>query len=178
LRLALFTDRPVSHGEVGRSPHSLGSAFDGEGECDVEGEGVPVVTVLTAERALRFVLTASGAVLLCAAFFVFLPTAQMASQHARLGLGEFPASALVEYLTRSISALYALHGGVLLVASRDPRRFQPLVVYLGCAHLVFGLTILGIDLRAGMPAWWTWGEGLPTAAVGLVMLVLMRRMRA
>ena len=59
--------------------------------------------------------------MLLAFFAIFLPVRWMAVTHEWLGLGEFPASPLVDYLTRSASLLYAWHGGLLLVLS--PRIF-------------------------------------------------------
>lgn len=127
-----------------------------------------------ARTLLTWLLRLGGATLLLATLFIAMPTAWMASNHRWLGLGEFPASPIVEYLTRSISGMYALHGGVLLVASVDVRRFAPLVIYLAVANVVFGGVMLAIDLHAGMPAWWTFGEGPPLAATGIVMLLLAR----
>ena len=47
--------------------------------------------------------------MLTALFAVFLPVRWMAETHEWLGLGEFPESPLVDYLTRSASLLYAWH---------------------------------------------------------------------
>jgi hypothetical protein len=91
----------------------------------------------------------------------------MASLHARLGLGETPRAPLVEYLTRSASLLYALHGCVLLAASLDVRHNAPVVCAIGWLTAAFGLGMFGVDLDAGMPWYWTAFEGLPTAAAGL-----------
>src|SRR5262249_61889667 len=66
------------------------------------------------ERALALLLRLEGAVLLLALPFVFLPTAWMAAAHVWLGLGPFPDSPLTEYLTRSLSGLYALWGPLYL----------------------------------------------------------------
>ena len=104
---------------------------------------------------------------------VFMPTAWMERSHRLLGLGAFPATPLVDYLTRSLSALYGIHGGVLLVVSSDVRRHAPIVRYLGVMNIVLGLLMLGIDLHAGMPAWWSWGEGPPVVVVGIALLVLI-----
>ncbi|MFQ5528313.1 MAG: hypothetical protein ACE5GX_18915, partial [Thermoanaerobaculia bacterium] len=53
------------------------------------------------ERVLVVILRI-GAIVTGSAFFtMFLPEATMASVHTSLGLGEFPASPLTGYLTRS-----------------------------------------------------------------------------
>lgn len=127
-----------------------------------------------ARTLLTWLLRLGGATLLLATFAIVMPTDWMASNHRRLGLGTFPASSLVEYLTRSISGLYALHGGVLLVASTDVLRYRPLVVYLAAMNVVFGLVMLGIDLVAGLPLWWVLIEGPSLTVTGVVMLALAR----
>lgn len=125
------------------------------------------------ERWLVLLLRIGGLLMLSALAAVFLPTVWMERIHGMLGLGVFPSSPLVDYLTRSISALYAIHGGVLLVASADVRRHAPLVRYLGVMNIVLGALMLGIDLHAGMPAWWSWGEGPPVVVVGIALLYLI-----
>jgi hypothetical protein len=40
--------------------------------------------------------------------------------------------------------------------------------------VVFGAIMIGVDLHAGMPWWWTVNEGPPVIAVGAVMLYLLR----
>jgi hypothetical protein len=126
------------------------------------------------ERALILVLRLSGGVVALAFLAVFLPTGWMAGTHRWLGLGEFPASPLVDYLTRSASALYGIHGGLLLVLSRDVRRFAPVVVYVAAAGVAFGAAMIGIDLSAGMPLYWSVGEGPSILALGSITFWLAR----
>lgn len=127
------------------------------------------------ERALVFLLRL-GAILTGSAFFtLFIPAATMASIHENLGLGAFPASPLTNYLTRSLSAMYAFHGGLLFVLSTNVRRFKPVVLFLGWATAVLGVALLVIDLRAPMPDWWVFAEGPWVIAIGLVIAGLSRR---
>lgn len=98
----------------------------------------------------------------------------MRATHRWLGLGEFPAAPLTDYLTRAISALYAVHGGLLLLVSTNLDRFRPIVVYLGWSNVALGLLLTGIDLHAGLPGWWTWNEGPPLTLLGFVLLYLVR----
>ena len=126
------------------------------------------------ESVLRFLLLLAGGVMLTAFLAVLLPTSWMETVHGRLGLGEFPASPLVEYLTRSIALLYGVHGGVIFFTARDVRRFAPVITCLGALHMVFGLVVTGVDLYAGMPLFWTLGEGPPVAGMGLAMFLLSR----
>jgi hypothetical protein len=132
------------------------------------------MTVERKERILRLLLRSGGALMLFASFAIFLPTEWMARTHGWLGLGTFPASPLVEYLTRSNSLLYALHGGLLCSVASRVRRHTAIVGYLGWTNVVAGAVMVGIDLRAGMPWYWTLVEGPPVAAFGVVMLYLRR----
>jgi hypothetical protein len=96
----------------------------------------------------------------------------MAATHQRLGLGEFPRAPVVEYLTRSIAALYGFHGVLVLLVARDPRRNRAFVSYLAVMDITFGVMMLAIDLRAGLPRFWTLLEGPSIAALGVVMALL------
>ena len=89
-----------------------------------------------------------GCMLLMAFGAVLLPESFMADMHTRLGMGEFPASPLVDYLTRSIAAMYGFHGVLLWLISRDVTRYGPIVTYLGVMSVVIGIMLIAIDLHA------------------------------
>lgn len=126
------------------------------------------------EKILILVMRLVGGVMLLAWLAVLLPEKWMAQGHRLLQLGDFPASTLVDYLTRSISALYGIHGGLLIVLATDVRRFAKVIRYAATMNLIFGATVFAIDLHAGMPWFWTLGEGPPIAAVAALMLWLLR----
>ena len=130
---------------------------------------------MSRERLLQLLLRLGGAVLCLAFPTVLLPVDWMASTHEALGLGPFPRSVIVEYLARSIALLYGLHGILLLIVARDPTRYREIVTYLACFNITFGLLMLIIDLKTGMPWFWTVGEGPGIAAVGVMIAVLNRR---
>ena len=123
-------------------------------------------------RAIVFLLRLGGVVTACAFFAMFLPVEFMASTHDRLGIGEFPRSPLVDYLTRSIAALYGFHGCLLLLISTDPMRYRAFVYYAAIMNLLFGVIMIAIDLHAGMPLIWTLLEGPPIIALGIALVVL------
>jgi len=99
----------------------------------------------------------------------------MVSTNAWLGLAPLADTPLTFYLARSTSALYALHGTILLLASTDPPRYRTLIQVLGGGNVAFGAALLGIDTSAGMPSWWTFGEGPFVFVVGVLLLVLSRQ---
>jgi hypothetical protein len=129
-------------------------------------------------RRLLVILLRVGGIASCLAFLTILqPVEWMASTHQALGLGEFPRAPVVDYLARSIAALYGFHGVLLLIISTDPVRYRPLVWYAAFMNVLFGLMIIGIDLHAGMPVWWTLAEGPPIVAFGIVIGLLNRSLR-
>ncbi len=126
------------------------------------------------ERLLALLLRVVGGVMLLALPAVVMPTAWMDASHRWLGLGPLPAGPIVEYLTRSVSFLYAIHGGLLLVVAADVRRNVRVLVYLAAASMAFGAALVAIDLWADLPVWWVLTEGPPLTALGLAILLLTR----
>ncbi len=129
------------------------------------------------EEILVLLLRLVGGITLLAFSAMFLPTEWMEATHRWLGLGRFPASPLVEYLTRSISGLYAAHGGLLLLVSLDVRSHGAIVTYVGAASVLFGAALTLIDLKAALPLYWILAEGPPLVAVGCAILWLQRGVR-
>ena len=99
----------------------------------------------------------------------------MAVAHNWLGMGEFPAAPLTDYLARSVSALYGFHGVLLFIIAGDPVRYERIVLYLGVTNIVFGLMLLAIDWHARMPLLWTAFEGPPVVGLGVLVLYLRSR---
>ena len=132
----------------------------------------------TARFLLKLVLRVGGCICLLAFLAVVMPTSWMETTHRWLGLGDFPDSALTQYLTRSIAALYGFHGVFMLILSTDTVRFRPLVRFLGWMEILFGLAVLMIDLHAGLPWWWVALEGPPVTALGVVVLWLANATRS
>ena len=131
-----------------------------------------------AERTLSWILRILGALMLLAVAAAVMPTAWMASANDAMGLEPLHRSPLTEYLTRSLSALYAGFGAVLLYVSRDVRHHRGLVAFLAKMTVVFAVFLTALDFWAGMPASWAWTEGPPTIPVGLWMVWLAARSRA
>ena len=111
------------------------------------------------EKILAVVLRVTAGVLLLALAPVFFPHAWMAAINRAAGLGELPDTASVGYLTRSLSAMYAFHGALVLYVSLDVRRYRPFIICLAAVGMVFGAFMLSLDVRLGMPRPWTMGEG-------------------
>ena len=124
---------------------------------------------------LRVLLALLGCGLLLATVPIFFPVSLMATIHGWLALGEFPDRPITIYLARSTSLLYAIHGLLILIVSFNLERYWPLVPVFGWLHVVIGLLMLGIDLTAPMPWYWTAAEGIPISIAGLVIIWLYRQ---
>jgi len=104
-----------------------------------------------------------------------MPYAWMNVIHQQAGLGELPHVPIVGYLTRSVSAFYALHGALLVFVAGDVRRHLHVVRFLAVAGAVFGAVMLGIDCAVGMPLPWTVAEGPSVLVLSAVILWLTGR---
>ena len=61
---------------------------------------------------------------------ILMPTEWMVYLHTQLQLGDLPIAPIVEYLTRSVSAVYAMHGVLLLFISFDLAKYRSLLRFL------------------------------------------------
>ena len=87
-----------------------------------------------------------GTMSLLAIPFIFVPYSVMDDIHQRLQLGKLPDEPIVGYLARSLSAFYALVGGLFWKISFDLRRYQSLLIYLCGALTLLGGTLCFIPL--------------------------------
>ncbi|HYN10425.1 MAG TPA: hypothetical protein VES67_23760 [Vicinamibacterales bacterium] len=127
-----------------------------------------------AARLVVLLLRIAGSVTAVAFLAILLPVDWMAATHRAIGLGEFPRAPVVDYLARSVAALYGFHGLLQLLVSTDIVRYRPIVWFIAALNVAFGLMILAIDLHAGMPWFWTLWEGPSLIAFGIVLALLLR----
>jgi hypothetical protein len=123
---------------------------------------------------IRRLLRLIGAVDCLAIVAVLMPRPLIESISLRLGFAPFPSGPLAEYLARSTSLLYALHGALLLFVAGEVVRYWGLIRWLGWLAAVHGALMLVIDLQLGMPGWWCLVEGPTFAASGLLLLALTK----
>ena len=128
-----------------------------------------------AERAIVILMRLVGVAGSMAVVPVVLPHAWMNTIHESVGLGTLPDLPIVSYLTRSLSTFFALHGGLTLYIASDVRRHRDFVFVWALMFVTLGTVRIGIDAFSGMPLLWTLGEGPPVIVLGLMALVLHRR---
>ena len=129
------------------------------------------------ETLLKLLLRVAGALCLLAIAAVVMPLEWMAVGHEWLGLGALPEGPIVEYLARSLSALYAILGGLMLLVAGDVRRYAAAITYLAATHLVLAAVILVTDISAGMPWCAAVCEVTGGAGFGLAVLLLQARIK-
>jgi hypothetical protein len=127
------------------------------------------------ERKLALFLKAIGCLDMLAIAAVFMPRHAMDLLHAWVGLGAIPREPIVGYLARSGSALYVLHGAIVVFISFDVVRYERLIRMMALAALLHGVVLFGIDVAEGMPPLWRYSEGPAFAATGLLVLWLQHR---
>ena len=93
-------------------------------------------------------------------------------------VGPFPDTPLTQYLARSLSAIYAMLGVLILCLAFNVRRHLDLIVVVGWLTIALGLLLTGIDFAIGMPALWSWSEGPPTVLLGGLFIALARKAAA
>jgi hypothetical protein len=128
-----------------------------------------------AARRLAIVLRAIGLLDLCALLAVVMPESWMNDVHAWLGMGPLPAGAVVGYLARTASSLYALGGALFIFLSFDVERYGRVITFLALAGVVHGATTLVIDLVHELPPLWRYSEGPCLIATGILVLWLQTR---
>lgn len=127
------------------------------------------------ELILIWGLRLLGLVDMLALIAVVMPLEWMSQVNDLCGLETFPESRIVSYLARTTSALYALHGALVLFISFDVDRYRPLITFLGMVAIVHGAILLGIDVAVGMPFFWTMLEAPAFTATGFAVLWVLRQ---
>ncbi len=130
---------------------------------------------LAAERWLVLLLRAVGGLCLLALVALWMPRSGIVTGHRWLGWGEFPATPIAEYLARSVSALSAFYGGLLVALSFDVRRYGPLIRYQAAAVMLLSASGVVVGGWAGVPRWFVGGDAVACWAYGIPMLVLAWR---
>ena len=126
-------------------------------------------------KILRWILMLSGSFLMTAFLTVLLPVMTMQAMHEWLGLGEFPVAPITDYLARSTSLMYGVHGSIMFYTGLTIQHHWRFIPLLGWLHIVIGTVMVMIDLTAPMPTYWIVMEGGPIAAVGVLILFLYRK---
>jgi hypothetical protein len=124
------------------------------------------------EKVLVWLLRISGIILLTALVPVLMPFSWMQAIHRYLGMGELPTGPIMEYLTRSLSLFYAMHGALIFFVSLDLRRYLTFLKFLAVVSILFGMSMTVLDAAVGMPLYWIMFEGPLVIVLGALILWL------
>ena len=132
---------------------------------------------MTPERLLIWYLRISALVFMAAAPAVVMPTEWMITIGGWLGL-DVPDVPLMQYLTRSVSALYTAVGITCWRLSCDVQRYLPLLRFTVVLTAVFAVIVAALDVWIPMPASWNIGECVTMLIWTLGLWWLCRRVDA
>jgi hypothetical protein len=125
------------------------------------------------DEALKHILRIVGGIELFAIPFLFIPFSWMNFVHENfVHLGPLTHTPVVEYMARTLTALYAFHGAVIVRLSFDVPRYRPIANFVGWLQVLLGLAAFAIDFAAGLPWFWIVGEGMGLAGGGLAIVFL------
>jgi hypothetical protein len=126
-------------------------------------------------RLLAAFLRLEGSIEMLAFIAAAMPFTWMAGTHRWLGLGELPAAPLMDYMIRSVSLLYGMHGVLLWFLAVDVTRYRALIVYTAISYLVAAGAFAIIDVSNAMPWWWTFSEVGSVLWLALLFFWLLRK---
>ena len=126
-------------------------------------------------RLLAALLRLEGTIEVLAFVAVVMPHAWMAATHRWLGMGDLSTFRLLDYMIRSVSLLYGLHGVLLLLLATDVVRFRLLIIYTAASYLLAAVAFAAIDLMNSMPWWWSVSEVGSVFSLALVLFWLLRK---
>jgi hypothetical protein len=127
------------------------------------------------QQVQALLLRVAGAVEILAFIAVVMPRSWMETAHAWLGLGVMPGGPIIMFMIRQASYTYGMHGISLWVIASNVGRFRALVVFNGIAFLIAAPVFFLIDYSSGMPSWWTAGDTVSCAFLGVALLWLSRK---
>ena len=130
-----------------------------------------------AKRTLVIILRVLSIITLFALVFVFAPFSWMNEIHRSLGLGELPNTPVVQYMARSLSAMYAFFAVLLLWVSFRIDSHLDFLQIGSLSGMVLGGILLFVDISAGLPMDWILGEGPLIIVVFGLILFLVRKLK-
>jgi hypothetical protein len=134
--------------------------------------------MIALEVALKVVLRVTAVIVGLAVFALVMPRGWMVEAHRWMGLGDFPADPMAEYLARALSGFYAMMGGLLWLVSRRPRRYAAVITYIAVAWTVLALTVLSLAPRMGMPVGLVGGDTACVLVFSIAVLSIQARLKA
>ncbi len=135
------------------------------------------MTAERAERWLKLLLRGLGVATGLGILAMIMPTSWIDACYRRVVAEPKEIGPVFLYMARSLSAFYALFGGLLILASFDVRRYAAVIHYLACVCIFASVAVTALDAALGLPWWWTVFEAPPLLPAGILMILLLRTVR-
>jgi hypothetical protein len=126
------------------------------------------------EKNFIIILRVSSIILITAFIAVILPYDIMNQIHQLIGLGKLPQSPILDYLARTVSFFYGIHGVLLLYISFNLIKYLKILKLLIILGFIFGITLFFIDLNAPLPLQWTLVEGPTVITLNIVFYLFIK----
>jgi hypothetical protein len=126
-------------------------------------------------RLLRSWLILVGVVQSAAVIAVFMPHSWMDLCSRLMGVDSLPTGSLPNYLARLSSAMYVVHGTMLIITAWNLPLVLPIVIPFARLTIVLGGIMLWIDIAERMPIVWTLFETIALVVSGGLTEYLARR---
>jgi len=127
---------------------------------------------------LRSWLILVGIVQFSAVIAVFMPQSWMDLCSGFMGVDPLPVGSLPGYLARLSSAMYVVHGAMLIITAWNLPLVMPIVIPFARVTIALGGIMLWIDVAESMPLVWTLFETITLVASGGLTEYLARRARS
>lgn len=126
-------------------------------------------------RLLRSWLILVGVVQSAAVIAVFMPHSWMDLCSRLMGVDSLPTGSLPNYLARLSSAMYVVHGTMLIITAWNLPLVLPIVIPFARLTIVLGGIMLWIDIAERMPIVWTLFETIALVVSGGLTEYFARR---
>lgn len=128
-------------------------------------------------RGLKVCLWVAGVLCLLSVFGAILPVSAWESIAKCFGVESLglPASPLVEYVVRVMSATYVAVGVYLIILALNPVKYGIMVPFTGVAAVLLGAACAITGLVVGVPVLWFLGDSVSCVVLGVLVLLFWRR---
>lgn len=128
--------------------------------------------MLDKQKTITLLLRIAGTIEILAFISVFMPRSWMVAGHTFLGLGEFPDGPLIDFMIRQSSYVYGIQGVLMWILSFDPKRFLPIIMYIGISFTIAGPIFLWINTTSALPFYITLMDSGSVFCFGIILLWL------
>jgi uncharacterized membrane protein len=129
-------------------------------------------------RGLKTCLWIAAIGCLLSVIGLILPLSTWESIAKFFGIESIPASPLVPYLLRVMTATYAVVGVFFLILAFRPMDYGIMVPFSGLSAVVLGVVCVITGLTEEMPALWYLGDGLSCALMGLLIVLFWQKAKS